>query len=251
MFETVAPAIFAKRSRAVFYETLPVSLAVHAVIAAALVTANVWTVTFPDQSPAQIMAFNVAEIPPPPPPPPPPPKAAEVDPELKPIPRLAEIVAPTFIPEEIPKVEPVSVVEAVEGEPEGVEGGLPGGQAGGAVGGILGGVIGGLLSAKEVPGVVKVPRDRPLPMHPLSQIYPSYPDKARFNAWEDQLVVRYIIGKDGRVKEVSVITPPEREIFTENTIKAIRAWRFRPLIKNGERQEVVHELTVLYRLVSS
>ena len=32
------------------------------------------------------------------------------------------------------------------------------------------------------------------------------------------------------------------------TLKAIKNWRFRPLVKDGERQEVVHELTIYYRL---
>jgi hypothetical protein len=40
----------------------------------------------------------------------------------------------------------------------------------------------------------------------------------------------------------------DRKIFDEATINAIRHWRFRPMIKDGEAMEAVHELTIRYRL---
>ena len=88
-------------------------------------------------------------------------------------------------------------------------------------------------------------------MVPLSQVYPSYPEDARMRSQEDALVVRYVIGKDGRVKEVMVISPPQNQDFVDGTLRAIRSWRFKPMIKDGERQEVVHELTVYYKLDQS
>ena len=68
--------------------------------------------------------------------------------------------------------------------------------------------------------------------------------------WEDTLVVRYTIGKDGRVKTVEVIKPPERSEFTREALGKIRHWRFHPYIgENGEPKEVTHELTVEFRIV--
>lgn len=250
MFETVAPEKFAKRSRKAFYEALPLSLAFHALVGGGVLAANIWKITFPDQSPAQMIAFNLADTPPPPPPPPPPPKpqpAQQVTVKRVEVPR--EIVAPTVIPDVIPEVLPEPVVYAEEGVAEGVEGGIPGGEIGGVVGGVIGSVIIAEQPKPEpIPDRVTIERDKPLPLYPLSQVYPTYPEDARLRAWEDRLVVRYVIGKDGRVKEVTVISSPERELFIQPTVKAIRTWRFRPLIKNGERQEVVHELTVFYKL---
>ena len=106
----------------------------------------------------------------------------------------------------------------------------------------FGGVVGGEGGVVVESDTVVVERDKPLPMFPLSQVYPTYPEEARLRAWEDQLVVRYVIGKNGRVKEVTVISAPERPVFIDVTLKAIKNWRFRPMIKDGERQEVVHEL---------
>jgi periplasmic protein TonB len=95
---------------------------------------------------------------------------------------------------------------------------------------------------------VHVPRDANLNMFPLSKTFPIYPERARMQRWEDQLVVRYVIGKNGRVKEVIILESASRKIFDEATVDAIRHWRFRPMMKDGEAQEVVHELTVYFRL---
>jgi protein TonB len=250
MFETVAPQLAARPSRKIFYEALPFSIAVHCAIGAAALLGSIWNVAFPLQSPAQAFSFNIAELPSPPPPPPPPPPPAKEQPELLPPARelkVDEIVAPTVIPEVIPVAQHEIVQTAADGVDDldggsngaGIFGGVAGGVLGGEVGGILGGVVG---------SQVQIERDRPLPMRALSQVYPIYPEKARRQYLEDELIVRYIIGKNGRVREVIVLSPPRNEIFVDATVRAIRNWRFRPLVKDGERQEVVHELTVYYRL---
>ena len=258
MFETVAPEKFAPRSRKVFYETLPISLALHAAVAASFLAANLWTISFPDQSPNQVLAFNIAELPPPPPPPPPPPKALAQPVAVKvAVVQPTEIVAPAIIPDEIPVVEATPMVaEVADAAPDGVEGGMPGGEVGGVFGGVsggekggvIGGVMGGIVAEKNV---VIIERDKPLPLYPMSQVYPNYPEEARLKGWEDSLVIRYVIATSGRIKEASILVPPARELFINPTLRAIRSWRFRPLVKDGQRQEVVHELTVFYKLTQS
>ncbi|HUP49248.1 MAG TPA: energy transducer TonB [Thermoanaerobaculia bacterium] len=255
MFESVAPQQFVRRSRKAFYEALPASLAIHALIAGAVFVGDVWTVILPSNAPAQPMTFVIADLPPPPPPPPPPPKplAAQL-PATRQLMKLSSaILAPTVIPEEIPVARTAVVSFFEDASPKGAEEGVPFGEIGGVFGGVTGGELGGTFGGTRGGVVaesnrVTVERDRPLPMYPLSQVYPIYPEEARVRAWEDQLVVRYVVGKDGRVKDVTVISPPERALFVEATVRAIRNWRFRPLIEGGQRKEVVHELTVLYRL---
>jgi len=250
MFETVAPALAARPSRRVFYEALPVSVAVHVAIGLTALLVSIWDVGFPLQSPAQAMAFSIAELPPPPPPPPPPPAPAKAQPvQVAPVkePKFDDIVAPEVIPETIPAIEPDIVQTAADGfeDPEAGanRGGVVGGVIGGGVGGVHGGTVGGVADDR-----VHVERDRPLPMAALSQVYPIYPEKARLHYIEDELIVRYVIGKDGRVREVIVLSAPKNDMFVDSTVRAIRNWRFRPLVKDGEKQEVVHELTVYYRL---
>ena len=255
MFETVVPEQFTRRSRKAFYEALPLSVAIHVLLVGAAIVGQVWTVVFPEQAPAQAMSFSVADMPPPPPPPPPPPRPKATLPAARVVPIPDEILAPTVIPDEIPIMRPASVVSlAPEAVPDGVEGGVPGGEIGGVMGGVEGGEVGGVIGG-TLGGVgfaetnrVTIERDRPLPMFPISQVYPRYPEEARIRAWEDELVVRYVVGKNGRVTNVTVISPPERALFIDATVRAIRSWRFRPLIEQGERKEVQHELTVYYRL---
>lgn len=251
MFETVAPEKFEKRSRTALYEAIPLSLVFHAMAGVAVVIANVWQISFPNHSPAQIVAFNIAATPPPPPPPPPPRSQPQQQVVVRKVELPREILAPTIIPDEIPEVAPDPVVSTVALVEEGVMGGVEGGEAGGVIGGTIGSVLIGDPKPPPIPNQIVIERDAPLPLYPLSQVYPRYPEDARVRAWEDVLVVRYIVGKDGRVREVTIISAPERDTFVKPTLRAIRSWRFRPLIKDGERQEVVHELTVFYKLTQT
>src|SRR5712691_11213330 len=79
MFESVAPETFQTRSKRLSYLTLPLSIALHAMVIAAVVASTLWTVAFPEQTPRLVRAYFLSAIPDPPPPPPappPPPPAA-------------------------------------------------------------------------------------------------------------------------------------------------------------------------------
>lgn len=247
------------RERRLFYETLPVSMAVHALAVSTVLIASVWNVSFPQSSPALYRAYR-ADVATPPPPPPPPPRAQAQPATSSEHVQLAvpkEIVAPSVIPEVIPVVEnaPAPGVEEVAGAVElgaegGVEGGVGGGVAGGTVGGVVDSVFVDVITpAKLSETRVTVPRDKPLKMAALSKLHPVYPEVAVRRQWEDSLVVRYVIGRDGHVKDVTIVQPPQRKEFEEPTLFAIRSWRFRPFFENGEPKEVVHELTVNFRLL--
>jgi protein TonB len=163
-------------------------------------------------------------------------------------------VAPNVIPDTIPAIEPEVVAETVAapaegdgggGEPSVSEYGVEGGERGGEAIGVLGGVALPL----PTPAVIEVPRDEPLPVDSIDQIFPNYPEHLRTRGIEGTLVVRYVIGKDGRVKDTNIITPPEQREFAEETISAMRHWRFRPYRDaGGELKEMAHELTVEFRI---
>lgn len=257
MFETVVPARASRTNRSALYEALSFSLVLHGLAACVALMSNLWQVTFPTASPIYPVSFILA-APPPPPPPPPPAKPIEQKPDITTAKMIipADMLAPTVIPDEIPIVKPqtipisafASAKGVIGGVEAGVDQGVAGGIFGGDVGGKIGGTIGGVVTDAPPDGRIHIARDKKLPMVPLSQVYPSYPEDARIRSWEDELVVRYVIGKDGRVKEVIIVSPPQRDVFVDVTLRAIRSWRFKPFLKDGERQEVVHELTVYYRL---
>lgn len=259
MFETVAPEIATPRSRKLFYESLPLSLVTHAAIGAVIVVATTWEVKFPLQSPRMHMMYTLEMTPTPPPAPPAP--AARPQPVVpKPVDprpvRLDEVVAPTIIPDEIPDVPIMEAVEHSVGEGTGGAplvagwtGPVGDGVGPGDVNGVPGGVEGS-VGEELPPNTVVVKRHQQLPrsMTPMSMVYPFYPDEARLRGWEDAVTVRYTIGTDGRVKSVEVLESPQRPVFETTVVKAIRHWRFRPLMKNGVPQEVIHELVVYFKL---
>jgi periplasmic protein TonB len=262
MFETVSPDAFVKRQRWVFYESLPISIAVHAIVFGAAFAVAVTRLGFPTEPPRLVTAYALAE----PPPPPPPPPAVQTKPQ--PILQRPQVVAPdkevapTMIPETIPQILPVALAASVV-EPEkvvdsGAVGGIDGGIAGGVIGGDPiagvpggvgggkpGGILGGFLGED---GRVHFGRNQALPLYVERQDYPEYPEWGRIRGYEDQVVVRYVIGKDGRVKELTVLEHPERKMFESPAVDAIKQWRFRPLLVEGEAREVVHELVVYFRL---
>jgi protein TonB len=258
MFETVSPETFQAKSRRLFYETLPLSLALHAAAIAAGVVASVWNVGFPDASPRVSIAYSLTRVPDPPPPPPPPKAAAPQQPvKTAPPPpalKLTQIVAPTVIPDKIPDVvEPPPLPP--EPEPAAPVQSVPVGDPNGSTEGILGGDIAGKIHGKAggVPwpddGRVHIERDQKLPMESVEQEYPHYPDDARKKRLEDQVIVRYVIGTNGRVTDVEIISHAKEPMFDEAAVDAIKRWRFRPMIKDGKRVEVMHELAVNFEIV--
>ncbi|HEX9407178.1 MAG TPA: energy transducer TonB [Thermoanaerobaculia bacterium] len=256
MFESVAPETFEARSRRVLYETLPLSLALHAMAIAAAAVIAVWNVVFPVQSPRLVRAYSLATIPEPPPPPPLPPAGAPAPKQVampKPIPLPDKIVAPTVIPDIIPAIPdpppPSALMLAPAPGPPAV--GVPGGNADGKLGGDLAGSIHGVAGGVAFPddGRVHISMNESLPLLPISQDYPAYPDEAKKKQLEDQVIVRYVIGKNGRVISVEIIDHAHEPMFDKATVEAIKQWRFRPMIKDGKPVEVVHDLAVNFQLI--
>jgi periplasmic protein TonB len=258
MFETVAPRAFQTRSRRVFYQTLPISIAVHLAGIGAGLVAVFWNVAFPTQSPKMYVAYNLTQVPEPPPPPPPPPKVEPPKPVLPlsqlapPPPPPTQIVAPTVIPDVIPVVPPqptpqpavpppVAAVPAVA-DSSGSAKGVPGGQVGGT-GHSLG--VKGITMGDD--GRVYIDRHVNLPLKEIEHDYPHYPDSARKMHLEGTCVVRYTIGKNGRVIDITILDHATSPIFDEETLNTIRGWRYRPMMVEGNPVEVVHELEVSYQ----
>src|SRR2546430_9519732 len=110
MFETVSPDAFVKRKRLIFYESLPLSIAVHGIAVAAVFAVAIMRTGFPIQPPRLITSYSLAE--PPPPPPPPPAQATKA----QPVPQRPQIiptqkeVAPVVIPDTIPVSQPVTTL---------------------------------------------------------------------------------------------------------------------------------------------
>ncbi len=77
-------------------------------------------------------------------------------------------------------------------------------------------------------------------------VHPKYPPKARYKHIEGSVVLKAVIGKDGRIKDLQTISgPPE---LIESAIKAVKQWRYKPYMLMGQPIDMDTEITVTYTM---
>src|SRR5712671_6739940 len=198
---------------------------------------------FTEALPKQMtMSFLVA---PPPPPPPPPPAAAPVK-IVKQI--QTDIVngalrTPTKIPQKIQMIKeeeapPPSMAAA------GVVGGIPGGQ--------MGGVIGGIISSTPV-AVPKVATPQRVRVSAgvtsglkVRDVKPNYPPLARQARIQGTVVLHAVISKDGSIEGLTLVSG--HPMLAPAAIDAVKQWKYKPYLLNGEPVEVDTEVMVNFTL---
>ncbi|HEY1270900.1 MAG TPA: energy transducer TonB [Terriglobales bacterium] len=201
----------------------------------------IYTEALPKQ---QLMTFLVA--PPPPPPPPPPPAAAPV----KVVKIQSEVIngqlrTPTKIPQ---KVQMIKEEEAPPAMGAGVMGGVPGGVPGGSMGGVIGGIIGSTTTA--IPKVATPQRVRV--SQGVSQgllikrVQPNYPPLARQARIQGQVVLQAEISKDGTIQNLQLISG--HPMLAPAAIEAVKQWRYKPYLLNGEPVAVETQVVVNFTL---
>ena len=68
---------------------------------------------------------------------------------------------------------------------------------------------------------------------------PEFPVDARLDGIEGWVRFTYVIGRDGTVKSVEIVDAKPRNVFEPAVRKAVRSWRFEPILIDGvpaERQ---------------
>jgi periplasmic protein TonB len=195
----------------------------------------------------QLMTFLVA---PPPPPPPPPPAAAPVK-IMKQI--QSDIVngqlrTPTKIPkkvlENLKEDEAPPPVMATSGVVGGVPGGVPGGQ--------MGGVIGGIISSTPV-AVPKVATPQRVRVSQgvstgllVRKVNPTYPPLARQARIQGTVVLQAEISKTGDIQNLRLISG--HPMLAPAAIEAVKQWKYKPYLLNGEPVEVETTVQVNFTL---
>jgi TonB family protein len=80
----------------------------------------------------------------------------------------------------------------------------------------------------------------------LNKVQPQYPEPARLMHIAGTVRLQAIIGKDGRVRDVEVLSG--NPILAHAALAAVREWRYRPTELNHEIVEVETEITVNFIL---
>jgi periplasmic protein TonB len=218
-------------------------------------TLLIMPLVFTEQLPsAQLLTFLVA---PPPPPPPPPPAAAAVQRIARQIEtdvlNTGQLRTPTKIPRK------VEMIREDEAPPPmaamgGVVGGVPGGIPGGQVGGVIGGIISSTSSLAAVPKFVPtVPQririsqgvTKGLLVH---RVEPSYPTLAKAARVQGEVVLTAIISTAGEIENLQLVSG--HPMLVPEAIAAVKQWRYKPYLLNGQPVEVETTITVIFSLSS-
>ena len=215
----------------------------------AVIGSVAWVVFFsvPDtlpQVPAMMAFVAAAPAPSPPPPPPPPaPKSAKAAQPSKPLPTTG----PTFtVPTEIPVgIQPESGIDL------GDEGGVVGGVEGGIPGGVLGGILGGMVN--EAP-----PPPPPPPAKPkrvggelqapalIHRVEPDYPGVAVSAKVSGTVILEATVNEAGVVTDVTVLR--SIHLLDQAAMKAVKQWRYEPLMLNGQPVPFILVVTLTFTL---
>ncbi len=204
----------------------------------------IYTEALPKQ---QLMTFLVA--PPPPPPPPPPPAAAPVVKVVKAVSEIVEgqLRTPTKIPEKVAMIKEEDAPPPTMGG-GGVVGGVPGGVPGGQIGGVIGGIVSSTPVAVPkvvVPQRVRVSQGVTEGML-IHKVQPNYPPLARQARIQGQVVLQAVISKTGQIEGLKLVQG--HPMLAPAAIDAVKQWRYKPYILNGEPVEVETQITVNFTL---
>jgi periplasmic protein TonB len=191
----------------------------------------------------QLLTFLVAPPPPPPPPPPPTQAITKMIPKTDVL-NTGQLRTPTRIPQ---KVEMIKESEVPPAELGGVVGGVPGGIPGGQLGGAIGGIINSSSSPKTVPKleIKRVRVSQGVTQGLLIQkVEPQYPKLALLARVFGIVLINAVIGKDGVVKELQAVSG--HPMLIPAALEAVKQWRYRPYLLNGEPGEVETHVTVTF-----
>jgi len=72
----------------------------------------------------------------------------------------------------------------------------------------------------------------------IHKIDPIFPWEAFVKGIEADITVRFTVTKEGRVVGASIVKSDSSGIFDDSALKAIKEWRFKPAIKDGEPTDV-------------
>lgn len=86
------------------------------------------------------------------------------------------------------------------------------------------------------------------PPKPLRRIKPDFPYGAKYFHIQGPIIVQMIIGRDGEVRNPTVLKDLDAAAITYSVFEAIRKMKFRPALLDGKPVAVYYNLTFNYRL---
>jgi protein TonB len=84
----------------------------------------------------------------------------------------------------------------------------------------------------------------------VSKVPPVYPPDARAARVQGAVVLAAIIGQDGSVQSLRVVSSAS-PLLEKAALDAVKQWRYRPYLLNGNPVEVDTQITVNFTLTAS
>ena len=207
---------------------------------------------FTEQLPkSQLLTFLIE----PPPPPPPPPAAQQVAKIMKQIQSDllsgGQLRTPTRIPQKVQMIKEEEAPPPMPGA-GGVVGGVPGGIPGGQLGGVIGGIVNSTSNLAYIPKLQPVIPQRVRISQGVTtgmlihKVEPPYPALARSARIQGDVVLKAIIDKEGNIQDLQLVSG--HPMLVPSAIQAVRQWRYRPYLLNGQPVEVETTITVIFTL---
>ncbi|HEY1679415.1 MAG TPA: energy transducer TonB [Candidatus Sulfotelmatobacter sp.] len=194
----------------------------------------------------QMMTFLVAPPPPPPPPPPPAATPVKIVKQIQTDIVNGELRTPTKIPKK------VQMIKEDEAPPVMASTGVVGGVPGGVPGGSMGGVMGSILSSTPV-AVPKIATPQRVRVSSgvqsgllIRKVPPSYPPLARQARIQGTVILQAQISKEGNIINLQLISG--HPMLAPAAIEAVKQWKYKPYLLNGEPVEVETQVQVNFTL---
>lgn len=166
-------------------------------------------------------------------------------------PTQSPITAPAAIPQntaivaDLPAASPSGAATEATGQPGGSPDGVVGSGSGVPASGFA---------------VTPAPRPALLPAQPsriavsagvtdgllIRRVQPFYPSLARMSRVSGRVLIHAVIGRDGTIQNMQVVSG--NPLLIQSAVDAVRQWRYRPYLLNGEPVEVDTEIAVNFTL---
>jgi len=158
------------------------------------------------------------------------------------------LIAPTVFPRHIADINETTAPPQVDYDAVGVVGSTGTGVRDGILNSIAGAGSRNVLPPPPPP----VPSERQfrtshmLEGNLIRRVEPAYPSLARSARIQGQVVLSAVIGKDGAIENLRVLSG--HPMLVGAAVDAVRQWRYRPYILNGDAIEVETQITVNFHL---
>lgn len=164
---------------------------------------------------------------------------------------------PTYTSKSISIPTAMHMTQETPPPPVGTTGGVVGGVPDGLVGGVPGGVLTEALNGTHSVSVPVLEKTLPTPKRMriasrvaegnlIHDVAPTYPPEAGRARIEGTVVLLAVIAKDGTVRDVRVESG--LPVLAQAAIDAVKQWRYKPYLLNGEPIEVDSQITINFTL---